>query len=444
MKILIANRGEIAIRVIRAAKELGLKTVAVYSEADKDSLHRKLADEDICIGPGPSKESYLNIPFLISAADVTGAKAIHPGYGFLSENAKFAEICGKHEITFLGPSPEVISLMGDKVTAKDTMKKFGVPTVPGSEGLIGSLDEAISVAKEIGYPIIIKATAGGGGRGMRICYSESDLKQFLPLTQAEAQAAFGNPGVYIEKYIQNPKHIEIQVLGDRFGNVVTLGERDCSIQRKHQKLIEEAPGPTMKPETREKVSALVREAMKSVGYVGAGTVEFIMDDQGNLYFMEVNTRIQVEHPVTEMVTGIDIVKEQILVCLGEHLSIKQEDINLTGHCIECRINAEDPFNDFRPAPGTIELLHLPGGFGVRVDTHVYQGYEIPMYYDSMIAKLIVWGRNRQEAISKMKRALSEMTIEGVPTTIPFHSNVMDHPVFQSGIHTTKFLEEFKI
>jgi acetyl-CoA carboxylase biotin carboxylase subunit len=444
MKVLIANRGEIAVRVIRTCKELGFKTVAVYSEADANSYHRQLADEDICIGGPYSKQSYLNIPNIISAAFVTNAKAIHPGYGFLSENAKFAQICKNHDLIFLGPSPEVITLFGDKSTAKNTMKKLGVPTVPGSESIISSVDEALGIAREIGYPVIIKATAGGGGKGMRVCFSDDDLKKFLPLAQGEAQAAFGNPGVYIEKYIQNPKHIEIQFLGDRFGNAITLGERDCSIQRKHQKLVEEAPGPTITPEQREKISEVVRKAVSSVGYVGAGTMEFIMDDKGNFYFMEVNTRIQVEHPVTEMITGIDIIREQILVCLGEKLSISQEDVKLNGHAIECRINAEDPFNDFRPSPGVIKALHLPGGFGVRVDTHVYQGYEIPMFYDSMIAKLIVWGKDRNEAITRMKRALDEFVVEGVPTTIPFHSKVMNHPVFLGGTHTTRFLEEFEL
>jgi acetyl-CoA carboxylase biotin carboxylase subunit len=444
MKVLIANRGEIAVRVIRTCKELGFKTVAVYSEADANSYHRQLADEDICIGGSYSKQSYLNIPNIISTALVTNAKAIHPGYGFLSENAKFSQICKDHDLIFLGPSPEVITLFGDKSTAKNTMKKLGVPTVPGSESIISSVDEALGIAREIGYPVIIKATAGGGGKGMRVCFSDEDLKKFLPLAQGEAQAAFGNPGVYIEKYIQNPKHIEIQFLGDRFGNAITLGERDCSIQRKHQKLIEEAPGPTITPEQREKISEVVRKAVSSVGYVGAGTMEFIMDDKGNFYFMEVNTRIQVEHPVTEMITGIDIIREQILVCLGEKLSISQEDIKLNGHAIECRINAEDPFNDFRPSPGVIKTLHLPGGFSVRVDTHVYQGYEIPMFYDSMIAKLIVWGKDRNEAITRMKRALDEFVVEGVPTTIPFHSKVMNHPVFLGGTHTTRFLEEFEL
>jgi acetyl-CoA carboxylase biotin carboxylase subunit len=444
MKVLIANRGEIAVRVIRTCKELGFKTVAVYSEADANSYHRQLADEDICIGGPYSKQSYLNIPNIISAALVTNAKAIHPGYGFLSENAKFSQICKDHDLIFLGPSPEVITLFGDKSTAKNTMKKLGVPTVPGSESIISSVDEALGIAREIGYPVIIKATAGGGGKGMRVCFSDDDLKKFLPLAQGEAQAAFGNPGVYIEKYIQNPKHIEIQFLGDRFGNAITLGERDCSIQRKHQKLVEEAPGPTITPEQREKISEVVRKAVSSVGYVGAGTMEFIMDDKGNFYFMEVNTRIQVEHPVTEMITGIDIIREQILVCLGEKLSISQEDVKLNGHAIECRINAEDPFNDFRPSPGVIKALHLPGGFGVRVDTHVYQGYEIPMFYDSMIAKLIVWGKDRNEAITRMKRALDEFVVEGVPTTIPFHSKVMNHPVFLGGTHTTRFLEEFEL
>jgi len=444
MKVLIANRGEIAVRVIRTCKELGFKTVAVYSEADANSYHRQFADEDICIGGPYSKQSYLNIPNIISAALVTNAKAIHPGYGFLSENAKFSQICKDHDLIFLGPSPEVITLFGDKSTAKNTMKKLGVPTVPGSESIISSVDEALGIAREVGYPVIIKATAGGGGKGMRVCFSDEDLKKFLPLAQGEAQAAFGNPGVYIEKYIQNPKHIEIQFLGDRFGNAITLGERDCSIQRKHQKLVEEAPGPTITPEQREKISEVVRKAVSSVGYVGAGTMEFIMDDKGNFYFMEVNTRIQVEHTVTETITGIDIIREQILVCLGEKLSISQEDVKLNGHAIECRINAEDPFNDFRPSPGVIKTLHLPGGFGVRVDTHVYQGYEIPMFYDSMIAKLIVWGKDRNEAITRMKRALDEFVVEGVPTTIPFHSKVMNHPVFLGGIHTTRFLEEFEL
>lgn len=440
MKILIANRGEIALRVIRTCKEMGLKTVAVYSEADKTSLHRRFADEDICIGPAPSSESYLNIPAIISAALVTGATAIHPGYGFLSENAKFSKICRDHGIKFIGPSPEAIEMLGDKATAKRTMKELGVPVTPGSD-IIKSVEEAVSIAKEIGFPVLIKATAGGGGKGMRVARDEQELRQLIPLAQTEAKNAFGNPDVYIEKYIEDPKHIEIQFLADSHGNVVYLFERDCSVQRRHQKLIEEAPGPTVSQELREKMGQAVVKAVKHVGYVGAGTMEFLVDKYGNFYFMEVNTRIQVEHPVTEAITGVDIVKEQILAGLGEKLSITQDDLRINGHAIEARINAEDPDNGFRPNPGKIESVHFPGGIGVRVDTHIYAGYEIPMYYDSMIAKLIVWGRNREEAINRMKRALSEFIIEGVKTTIPFHLEVMNDPVFISGKYTTKFLEE---
>ncbi len=443
MKILIANRGEIALRVIRACKELGIKTVAVYSEADETSLHRRFADESICIGPAPSTESYLNIPNIISAAEVTGAKAIHPGYGFLAENSKFAKICGEHGITFLGPSPEVIEKLGDKATARETMKKAGVPITPGS-GIIKSADEAVEFARSIGYPVIIKATAGGGGKGMRIARYDDELRSQFELARAEAEKAFGNPDVYIEKYLTNPKHIEIQFIADKFGNAVYLGERDCSIQRRHQKLVEEAPSPSplMTEELRRKMGEAAVKGATSVGYVGAGTMEFLLDEDGNFYFMEVNTRIQVEHPVTEMITGIDIVKEQILVGLGEPLSIKQEDVKINGHAIECRINAEDPFSDFRPTPGRVEAFHIPGGPGIRVDSHVYAGYEIPMFYDSMIAKLITWGNDRAEAIARMKRALEEFIIEGPKTTIPFHLRVLESDLFVKGNYTTRFLEDF--
>ncbi|HIK37301.1 MAG: acetyl-CoA carboxylase biotin carboxylase subunit [Geminocystis sp.] len=440
-KILIANRGEIALRIIHSCEEMGIATVAVHSTIDRNSLHVKLADESVCIGPPPSNKSYLNIPNIIAAALTRGAEAIHPGYGFLAENARFAQICADHKIHFIGPSPEAIMAMGDKATAKKTMQQAGVPTIPGSKGLVTDEAEAAAIAAEIGYPVIIKATAGGGGRGMRLVRHESELPSLLKAAQGEAEAAFGNPGVYIEKYIELPRHIEFQILADSYGNVVHLGERECSIQRRHQKLLEEAPSPFLTPQLRQKMGEAAVKAAKSINYVGAGTVEFLVDKHGNFYFMEMNTRIQVEHPVTEMITGIDIVKEQIAIAQGEKLSFRQEDIQLRGHAIECRINAEDPDHDFRPHPGKIIAYLPPGGPGVRMDSHIYPEYEIPPYYDSLIGKLIVWGENRDMAIRRMRRALRECAITGVPTTIKFHQKVLNHPEFITGNVYTNFVEE---
>jgi len=440
-KILIANRGEIALRIIRTCKELGIKTVAVYSEADRYSLHVRFADEAVCIGPGPSKESYLNIPRIIAAAEITNAEAIHPGYGFLAENAMFAEICESSGIKFIGPTPEAIEAMGDKALAKETMKKAGVPVIPGSDGVVNSLEEAREIANEIGFPIMLKAAAGGGGKGMRMVKSEDELENAWQTARAEAEAAFGNPALYIEKFIERPRHIEIQILADEHGNVIHLGERDCSIQRRHQKLVEESPSPIVTPELREAMGQAAVKGAKSVKYRNAGTIEFLVDKNGNFYFMEMNTRIQVEHPVTEMVYGIDIVREQIRIAAGEKLGIKQRQLKPNGHAIECRINAEDPFNGFRPSPGKITALHFPGGFGVRVDSHIYQEYVIPPYYDSMIAKLIVHARTRDEAIARMLRALEEFVIEGVHTTIPFHIKLLNSPEFRSGVdYDTKFID----
>lgn len=439
-KVLVANRGEIALRVIRACKELGIKTVAIYSEADRDSLHVRFADEAICIGPPPSKESYLNIPRIIAAAEITGSDAIHPGYGFLAENEDFADICESSGIKFIGPSAESIRLMGDKATAKDTMRKAGVPVVPGSDGTINNLDEAISIAKKIGFPVIIKATAGGGGKGMRVAKSVEEFERLFTLARNEAEAAFGNPEVYIEKYIEEPHHVEIQVLGDQYGNVIHLGERDCSIQRRHQKLIEEAPSPIVDDELREAMGQAAVAGAKSVNYEGAGTIEFLVDNKKNFYFMEMNTRIQVEHPVTEELYGIDLVKEQIRIAAGGR--VKKIPIKPKHWVIECRINAEDPDKDFRPSPGKISVFHQPGGIGVRTDTHVYAGYSVPPYYDSLIAKLIVKGSNRIDAIKKMERALEEFIIEGVKTTIPFHLKVMRDENYRNGKYDTHFLEHF--
>ena len=439
-KVLIANRGEIALRVIRACKELGIKTVAVYSEADRDSLHVKFADEAVCIGPPPSKESYLNIPRIIAAAEITGADAIHPGYGFLAENEDFAEICESSGIKFIGPSAESIRLMGDKATAKDTMRKAGVPVVPGSDGTISDLGEALQVAKKIGFPVIIKATAGGGGKGMRVAKSLDEFERLFVLARNEAEAAFGNPEVYIEKYIEEPHHVEIQVLGDQYGNVIHIGERDCSIQRRHQKLIEESPSPIVDEELREAMGAAAVAGAKSVNYEGAGTIEFLVDNKKNFYFMEMNTRIQVEHPVTEELYGIDLVKEQIRIAAGKR--IKKIKVKPKNWVIECRINAEDPEKDFRPSPGKITVFHQPGGIGVRTDTHVYAGYTVPPYYDSLIAKLIVKGSDRLDAIKKMERALEEFIIEGVKTTIPFHLKVMRDENYRKGKFDTHFLEHF--
>lgn len=439
-KILIANRGEIALRVIRACREMGIKTVAVYSEADRYSLHVRFADEAICIGPPPSKESYLNIPRIIAAAEVTGADAIHPGYGFLAENANFSDICISSGLTFIGPTPEMITAMGDKAYAKDTMRKAGVPVVPGSDGVVKDVNEAKKIAKEIGMPVIIKATAGGGGRGMRIVRDPDEFEKAFNTASAEAESAFGNGGVYIEKYLEEPRHIEIQVLGDKHGTVIHLGERDCSVQRRHQKLIEESPSPAVNEELRQAIGNAAVKGAKSVKYLGAGTIEFLLDKHKNFYFMEMNTRIQVEHCVTEMVTGIDLIKEQIHIANGKKLSAKK--VKLNGHAIECRLNAEDPNYDFRPSPGKITSLHFPGGYGVRIDSHVYADYQIPPYYDSMIGKLIVHGRNREEAIDKMYSALDEIIIEGVQTTIPFHKKVMKNEKFRSGHFDTKFIETF--
>ena len=439
-KILIANRGEIALRIIRACRELGIKTVAVYSEADRFSLHVRFADEAICIGPPASKESYLNIPRILAAAEITGADAIHPGYGFLAENAQFADICMTSGITFIGPTPEMITAMGDKAFAKDTMRKAGVPVVPGSDGIIKDAEEAKRLAKEIGVPVIIKATAGGGGRGMRIVRDLDEVEKAFNTASNEAEAAFGNGGVYIEKYLEEPRHIEIQLMGDSFGNIIHLGERDCSVQRRHQKLIEESPSPAVDDALREAIGGAAVRGAKSVKYLGAGTIEFLLDKNKNFYFMEMNTRIQVEHPVTELVSDTDLIKEQINVAGGKKLSIKK--LKLHGHAIECRINAEDPNFDFRPSPGKITSLHFPGGNGIRVDSHVYVDYVIPPYYDSMIAKLIVHGKTRDEAIDKMYSALDECIIEGVKTTIPFQKKVMKSEKFRSGIFDTKFIETF--
>lgn len=437
-KVLIANRGEIALRIIRACKELGVKTVAVYSEADKPSLHVKFADEAVCIGPSQSKGSYLKIPHIIAAAQVTNADAIHPGFGFLSENATFAEICADSGITFIGPSPDAINNMGNKSVAKETMRAAGVPVVPGSDGVISTVEDAFRVAVEVGYPVMIKAVAGGGGKGMRYVQTESDLEMAFVTARNEAEAAFGNPDVYIEKFVEEPRHIEIQIFGDSHGNVVHLNERECSIQRRHQKLIEEAPSPIMTPELRAKMGEASIKGAKAVNYVGAGTIEFLVDKHRNFYFMEMNTRIQVEHPVTEQSLNIDLVKEQIRVAGGEKLSFGSSEPKF--HSIECRINAEDPLHNWRPSPGTIQSLHFPGGPGVRVDSHIYQGYSIPPFYDSMIAKLITFAPTRDEAIAKMRRALDEMVIEGIQTTIPFHRKMMDNPDFISGNFDTKYLD----
>lgn len=440
-KILIANRGEIALRVIRACKELGIRTVAIYSEADRDSLHVRFADEAVCIGPPLSKESYLNIPRIMAAAEITGAEAIHPGYGFLAENANFSEICGASGIKFIGPSPEMISAMGDKAVAKDTMRKAGVPVVPGSEGTISDIREAADVARQFDFPVMIKATAGGGGKGMRIARSIDEFEKFFTLARNEAESAFGNPEVYLEKFIDEPHHIEIQVLGDQFGNVTHFGERDCSIQRRHQKLIEEAPSPFISDELRMRMGETAVLGAKSVDYEGAGTIEFLVDKNHNFYFMEMNTRIQVEHPVTEEVYGVDLVKEQIRVAAGE--KIKKVKVVPKSWAIECRINAEDPKQNFRPSPGKITSFHQPGGIGVRTDTHAYAGYVIPPYYDSLIAKLIVRGFDRADAIKKMERALEEFIIKGVATTIPFHLQMMRNEQFKQGKFDTKFLETFQ-
>lgn len=439
-RILIANRGEIALRIIRACKELGINTVAVYSEADANSLHVRFADEAVCIGKAMPSSSYLNIPSIISAAEITDVEAIHPGYGFLAENAHFAEICESCNIKFIGPSPENIRLMGDKIAAKETMKKAGIPVIPGSDGSIKTKEEALKESKRIGYPVIIKASAGGGGKGMRICHNDVRLISALLTAGSEAEAAFGKADVYMEKYIEAPRHIEFQILADEKGNCIHLGERDCTIQRRHQKLIEESPSIALSDKMRKKMGEAAVEGAKAVDYRGAGTIEFLVDG-GDFYFMEMNTRIQVEHPVTEMVTGIDLIKEQLKVASGEKLSFTQEDVKIEGAAIECRINAEDPDHDFRPSPGKITALNIPGGPGVRVDTHVYAGYEIPPFYDSMIAKLITYGKDRKEAINIMKRALDEFLIDPVKTTVDFHKKVMIDSDFKKGDISTHFVEK---
>lgn len=444
-KVLIANRGEIAVRIIRACKELGIKTVAIYSEADENSLHVQLADESYRVGPTTTKDSYLNITNIMSIATLTDVDAIHPGYGFLAENADFAEICAECNIKFIGPSPEAIRKMGMKDVARETMKNANVPIVPGSEGIIESEEEAKKVAKEIGYPIIIKATAGGGGRGIRVAYNEEELVKGLRITQEEAEIAFGNPGVYLEKYIENFRHVEIQILADAHGNIIHLGERDCTIQRRLQKLIEETPSPAITEETRREMGKASIKAAKAVNYVGAGTIEYIYDlDEKKFYFMEMNTRIQVEHPVTEMVTGVDLIKEQINVANNKQLSVSQEEVSLNGWAIECRINAENPYKNFMPSPGKVKLYLPPGGLGVRIDSAVYQGYEISPFYDSMVAKVITHGKTRDEAIRRMHRALDEFVIDGIDTTIPFHKQIMEHEAFKSGNFNTNFLEEYPI
>ncbi|MCH7397068.1 acetyl-CoA carboxylase biotin carboxylase subunit [Belliella sp. R4-6] len=439
-KILIANRGEIALRIIRTCKEMGIKTVAVYSTADKDSLHVRFADEAVCIGPAPSRESYLNIPRIIAAAEITNADAIHPGYGFLSENAEFSRICEEYNIKFIGASPDMINRMGDKATAKATMKEAGVPTIPGSEGLLESIEQGVKLANEMGYPVILKATAGGGGRGMRIVKQESEFKKAWDDARQESGAAFGNDGLYLEKFVEEPRHIEIQIVGDSNGKACHLSERDCSIQRRHQKLVEETPSPFITDELREAMGAAAIKGAEAIGYEGAGTIEFLVDKNRNFYFMEMNTRIQVEHPITEEVTDFDLIKEQIKVAAGEKISGKNYFPKL--YAMECRINAEDPANGFRPSPGKIVNLHLPGGRGVRIDSHVYAGYVIPPNYDSMIAKLIVSGQSREEVIVRMKRALEEFVIDGIKTTIPFHIALLNDEKFKAGDFTTKFLEDF--
>jgi acetyl-CoA carboxylase biotin carboxylase subunit len=439
-KILIANRGEIALRIIRTCREMGIKTVAVYSTADKDSLHVKFADEAVCIGKPKGVDSYLNIPHIMAAAEITNADAIHPGYGFLAENAKFAQICADHGIKFIGPTPEMINKMGDKITAKDTMIKAGVPVVPGGKGLLDSVEEAMTLAKEIGYPVILKATAGGGGKGMRVVWNEEEIEKAYTSARQEAAAAFKNDGVYMEKFVEEPRHIEIQVAGDQYGTVCHMSERDCSIQRRHQKLVEESPSPFMTPELRKKMGEAAIKAAAAINYESVGTVEFLVDKHRNFYFMEMNTRIQVEHCVTEEVINFDLIKEQIKIAMGEKISGRNYEPIM--HAIECRINAEDPYNDFRPSPGKITVLHTPGGHGVRVDSHVYAGYVIPPYYDSMIGKLITVAQTREEAIDTMYRALSEYVIEGVKTTIPFHLQLMQNEDFRKGNFTTKFLETF--
>jgi acetyl-CoA carboxylase biotin carboxylase subunit len=441
-KILIANRGEIALRVIRTCREMGIRTVAVYSTADKDSLHVKFADEAVCIGKPQSSDSYLNIPAIMAAAEITNADAIHPGYGFLAENADFAEICGKYGIKFIGPTADMIRRMGDKITAKETMIAAGVPCIPGSDGLLESLEQAKELAPKVGYPVILKATAGGGGKGMRVVWNEGEIDKAYETAKAEAAASFKNDGLYMEKFVEEPRHIEIQVAGDQFGTVCHMSERDCSIQRRHQKLVEESPSPYMTPELRKKMGEAAIKATAAINYEGVGTIEFLVDKYRNFYFMEMNTRIQVEHCVTEEVITFDLIKEQVKIAAG--IPISGKNYEPTMHAIECRINAEDPFNDFRPSPGLIKVLHTPGGHGVRVDSHIYAGYSIPPYYDSMIAKIIAVAQTREEAIKTMERALSEYVIEGIKTTIPFHQQLMKNKKFQEGDFTTKFIESFEL
>jgi acetyl-CoA carboxylase biotin carboxylase subunit len=441
-KVLIANRGEIALRIIRACKELCIDTVAVYSEADRDCLHVRFADEEVCIGRGPASDSYLNIQRILSAAEITNADAIHPGYGFLAENAEFSEICSQSQFVFIGPTADNIRMMGDKATARNLMIENGIPVIPGSNDTLEEEKDALAAASEIGYPVILKATAGGGGKGMRVVRDEKELKGSFSIARAEAGSAFGNPLLYLEKYLEKPRHVEIQLIGDQFGKLLHLGERDCSIQRRHQKLVEESPCPVMTEQLRRKMGECAVKAASSIGYVGAGTVEFLLDKELNFYFMEMNTRIQVEHPVTEMVTGVDLVKEQIAVAGGSPISFKKSDITFNGHAIECRINAEDPKRDFIPCPGEITIFHPPGGPGIRVDTHIYQSYKIPPYYDSLLAKLIVHGRDRAEAIARLKRSLDEFIVLGVPTTIDFHKEIVNDPRFISGDLDIQFLEKF--
>src|SRR5918998_306275 len=440
-KVLIANRGEIALRVIRACRELGIQTVAVYSEADRESLHVRFADDDVCIGPPPARESYLNIPRLIAAAEITGADAIHPGYGFLAENAEFAETCAASNIAFIGPTAEQIRVMGDKAAARKAMLAVGVPIIPGTPGPVEDADEALTFAREIGFPVIIKAAAGGGGKGMRVARDPDDFARSFQLARSEALSAFGNGDVYVEKYLQRPRHIEFQILGDKHGNVIHLGERDCSVQRRHQKLIEEAPSPAMTPDLREAMGDAAVAGAKAIDYVGAGTIEMLLDQDGSYYFMEMNTRIQVEHPVTEMITGVDLVKEQIRVAAGERLSVGQEDVPMVGHAMEFRINAEDPDQDFMPSPGEVTFLDVPGGPGVRIDSAIYQGYKIPPFYDSMVGKLVVWALTREEAIGRARRALREYRLEGIKTTIPLHLRLLEDDAFRSGEYHTGYLEK---
>jgi len=442
-KVLIANRGEIALRIIRACQELGISTVAVYSQADANSLHVRFADEAVCIGPPPSAQSYLNFKSIIAAAEVANADAVHPGYGFLAENAGFAEMVESHGLTWIGPPPIAITTMGEKSLAKTTMKNAGVTVTPGSEGIVPNFKAAKEIAEVIGYPVIVKAVAGGGGRGMRLVREEENLETAFEMARAEAEIGFNNPDLYLEKFIENPRHVEVQILADAFGNVVHLGERDCSIQRRHQKLIEESPSPAVTPAIRKSLGDAAVLAAKTVGYISAGTVEFLLDQSGKFYFMEMNTRIQVEHPVTEMVTSIDLVKQQLRIANGEELDIKQSDIITRGHAIECRINAEDPAKNFMPNPGLIESFHVPGGPGVRVDTHIYQSYVVPPYYDSLIAKLICWGKDREEARVRLKRSLEEMVVEPIRTTIPFHLEVISTPDFISGKVDTGFIDRYR-